>query len=83
MEPKHGFRQLNVGDAVWQFRVGKNSVVIFDPAGRRYCPSHAEITGLSQDSVERMRWKNRGSDHEANVRPSTVAEWISRLSRER
>lgn len=79
MKIRKGFRKLVLDSGTWQFKIGEIYVQIFSPSNKKYCPNHSEITGLSWDSIERAHWKNRGSDHFANIRPSTVRKWIKKL----
>lgn len=60
----------------WQFRNGEQNTVIFSPGGERFVVAHSYLTGISCEELERIRWKNSGTDHHANIRPSRLREYI-------
>lgn len=77
-ELRKGFRRMvidsNDYSTSWQFKIGRQYVVIFSPDGIRYNPSHSELLGISWDEIERAHYKNRGSDHHANVHPQSIKD---------
>ena len=65
-----------INNELWKYKIGKGSVVIFSPLSVKFVVGYDKILGMNWDSIERYRWKNRGSDHYANIKPSHIAKWI-------
>ena len=68
---RRNFRKIHIGESVWEYKIGKQNVVIFSPEGIRYRTDHSKLTGLTWDSIERAHWK--GSDI-ANLTPAIIRE---------
>ena len=81
MKIRRGFRKLRLGSALWQYRIGKHAgnVVIFGPSGIRYLTNQSILTGISWNDLERLEWKNAGSDHPGNIRPSHIRSFIEAI----
>ena len=74
---RNGFTQLVLDSGTWQYKVGMGNVTIYSPEGVRSCPNHSQVTGLTWNAIERCHWKNSGTDHMANIKPSTMKKWIN------
>lgn len=43
-------RKITVFGNIWEYKIGRNTVAIYDPEGRRYFPKFTEILGESLDN---------------------------------
>lgn len=78
---RRGYRLMTLpSGGVWQYKIGRSNVVAYSAGGRKLVAGHDVILGLTWPEIERYRWKNRGSNHRANVTPAEVAEWIERAA---
>jgi hypothetical protein len=66
-KPK-GCRQVHIGTEAWDYKFGKESVVIYSPAGVKTVVNYNTLTG--QD------WTGLDSDCKFPIGPSYVSEYI-------
>ena len=81
MKTRRGFRRITLPSGNWQYKIGKSNVVAYSEDGLRFQAEHDVILGINWGDIERYRWKNRGSDHRANMTPAEIADWIESTSK--
>ncbi len=77
MKIRSGFRKLTSEDGdVCQYKVGEYAVIIFCEDDTKMIVNHDQLLGMNWSDIERYRWKNKGSDHAANITPKTIAKFL-------
>jgi len=66
-------RKIAIYGRTWQFCIGRSVAVIYDPEGKRHLADLSVVTGRSNDTIARGRWK-RTSD--GMVTPAHVRDYI-------
>ena len=66
---RRGFRKLHRSDGIWQYKVGRQYVVIFSPDGFKIQATCSEVSGI--DDWDRARHKGY-----AVLRPSRISIWL-------
>lgn len=66
-----GYRWINIQDKLYQWKVGKRSVVIMPVDGPKMCPTFEELLGMTSTEVERASWK-----HYLSVTPADIKDYI-------
>ncbi len=69
---RSGFRKIHLGEKVWQYKVGRGYVNIYDPQNHRHNVRTSDITGETSDEIERGIFKG----YWKGVRPSQIKQWI-------
>lgn len=67
------YRKIHQPDGIWQYFVGKTSVVLYSPTGQKYVESCHKIARI--DDWERAKWKGYGK-----IEPFMIVDWIKSLS---
>lgn len=70
---RSGMRKLHLVSGVWQYRIGRNSILMYSPAGKRYCVRTAEMIGWPQHEYEKAKHKRS-----VQIEPSQIQWWIER-----
>jgi len=65
------FRKIHIRDKIYNWKFIKNRILIFDPDGKKFIPTLSELTGLSNNDIERGQRRRYFS-----VLPSQVKEYI-------
>jgi hypothetical protein len=68
-------KKIHTDEGVYQYQVGRQNVLLFDPKGTKSVIPLSDISGLSWDQIERGKWKRWFS-----VTPSMVRDFIWRVS---
>lgn len=76
IRPQKGARRLVVVDQTWWWMVG-NLTILWTPKGQKLLVNNMALTGLTQETIERGRWK-RTTD--GTVTPRMVREYIDGLN---
>ena len=69
------YRTLSIGDQNWQYTIGKVSVVIKDPQGKRQSFPVWEVKGVSVEVFERGQWKKTS---DGSVTPKDIRSYIDK-----
>ena len=67
-------RTILVGEVIWRFKVGKQSVIAYSEHGERLCEHCYVLKGLhSPDIYDRGQWKKTS---DGMITPKDVHTWI-------
>jgi len=69
---RKGRRAVHIDGKAWEWKVGKESILIWSPEGEKHVTDQSQVTGMSWDSLERGYWKGWFK----GITPSMVKEWI-------
>lgn len=64
-------RRLYIGFNCWEYRIGRNYVIIYSPHQENICVSCHKILGMSEEEYDLKRLKRL-----VKVTPSDVKHWI-------
>ena len=67
------YRTISVGGCNYKWKVGRRFVDIRPEEGARMTPTIAQVTGLSEDNVERAQWKRY-----LTITPQQIREHIEK-----
>ena len=66
-------RKIHIGNEEWEYRVGKETVVLQTPLGSKMYIGCHTIKGLSPDDFERGKWKKTS---DGMITPSEIKAYI-------
>lgn len=69
---KHG-RRLQLPSGVWRYRIGREAVILLGPDGSKHVERLSVVTGRSQDTIDRGRYK---ITPDGMVLPSDIKRYI-------
>ena len=78
---RSGFRKIIIDGSLWQYKIGRGSIVIFSPTNERHISWLSDLLELTPMDFERLHWKNRGTDHAGNVKPHHIERHIRNRGR--
>ena len=66
---RRGFRALHRNDGRWQYKIGRQYVILFSPSGKRQTVACQDIAGVGD--WERARWKRYDQ-----ITPLRINQWL-------
>jgi len=65
-------RKIVIDREIYQYKIGRSHIKIYDPTGKKYDTNLSEVTGMSWYDIEKILRK--GSSGICG--PSTIEKWI-------
>ena len=69
------WRKLAIGEAVWEYQLGKGNAVIKSPDNKKTVVAYTKLTGRSWDILERGQYKKTS---DGMVTPKHIKDYIQK-----
>lgn len=72
-------KKLHIGDEVWLYQIGRWTVVIWEPDGKKHYPTQSDVTGISMQVIEEYDHKGwPGKPGKQGIGPGEIKEYIEK-----